>query len=191
MARVHGFELKDMVEWVGEEGYAFQGELWLIGVRLGLATEDANGGPMRYEFPTAGLDDLIAEQCDDLREPGYSFAPNLDILCGALADATKHEEWLLEGWADAQARGRVLVVCSTQNSELTLTAPALLSDESIEKAALGAVGDREVDPDTVRVVRQVPEVVQGEPLAAADWLERHAAWQQEREQFLTGLRDLL
>ena len=56
MASIYGVELKNVKTWLGQEGYGLQASVYIDKKKVGLVTDDAYGGPLRFDFDTTELD---------------------------------------------------------------------------------------------------------------------------------------
>lgn len=50
MASINGITIKNQVTWLGREGYATQGDLYLENEKIGFWSQDGDGGEDRYDF---------------------------------------------------------------------------------------------------------------------------------------------
>ena len=56
MASIYGVELKSVKTWQGEEGLGLQANVYIDKKKVGMVTDDAWGGPLRFDFDTSELD---------------------------------------------------------------------------------------------------------------------------------------
>lgn len=88
MARLYGFELKNVKTWNGMEGYGLQADVWFKHKRIGVYTDEGNGGSAYFSFQSIEFDKAIAKECPDLAWDfnGEHLNGDLTLLFSRLID---------------------------------------------------------------------------------------------------------
>lgn len=196
MARIHGFELKNMKTWRGMEDEGCQGTLYLNGVKLGFASYDGNGSVcVDYDLPydlVEELSALIDAQCPDLRWR-EDAAATLDDVFYKLHSALYDEKWLRKQWTSAQKKGwHVAQYRSVPKGDEQYYGYTGTEDVPVPRDTMGSLGfnpaaytDEAIKAELVdqlskdgealvefHVWHERPEIVIGDPLDAGDVLAR-------------------
>lgn len=97
MASINGLTIKNKVTWLGREGYATQGDIYLGNEKIGFWSQDGNGGEDRYEliekYSETKLFNTIKNLYKDkvISSDGINLKYDIDLLMSDLSELQEIE----------------------------------------------------------------------------------------------------
>lgn len=97
MAKIHGIEVKNVRCYEGAEGFAYQGEMYLNGKKIGRWSQDGWGGEDNFDFEDSEIsyrkfNDLIRKTCPSFEFMGSKVERDLPILMEDLVNLNRIEK---------------------------------------------------------------------------------------------------
>ena len=74
MASIAGIKLTAIKSWLGEEGYTYQGNLYMDGTKIGFWSQDSHGGPDDFQFSQKQYEKMFFDRVKEY----YTKNPPID-----------------------------------------------------------------------------------------------------------------
>lgn len=164
MATFHGFKITKMQTWEGMEGIGTAGNLYWGSRKLGQFIDYGNGGMMDFRFPYEELDKAIRNECPNLTQEAFGYAPigdmgGLETLVLHLANLVEREKSLRKAWKQAAAQGRVLVSAYVGNERHDFTlVGSNQNDYELRVSVEDYLSARNMTADRIEVWRSLPTI---------------------------------